>query len=497
MQAQTIRLLACPACHGGLTTDDASGDINDAPLVCGCGRAYPVRDGVAVLLAEETGDIWRDASARLDEALATEPETRHRLFDTPLEELNGADLTFRGMVLEARGELEAAGEAFTAADPKLYGNEQRACADRLLDACVARSASAPWVVDIASGRGALVERLARAGREVLATDISPVAMIRLRARLIGLGLADRVDCIAGDAAALPVMTQKAGGPRLPAHARSFYPAEPDRLRDLVERQLAEAADRLPDVPGVLVGGLAPHAGLEYSGAIAARTWAMVAAAHPETIVLAGTDHAGTADGVAVWTGGPWRCPIGEIDVDGDLAAEIVALGEPFVADDVPHATEHSLEVQLPFLAVACPDVRIVPCLVGHHGVAPLAGAAARLGELLAALDGEAGRIVIVASSDFAHYPDASAAVEITREMLGAIERLDDVDLARREAELPGRGIPGLVCGMCGLAPVLFTLGAVRAVGAERGETLGRATSADVPHGDPRRTVGYGAAVFVR
>jgi len=294
-----------------------------------------------------------------------------------------------------------------------------------------------------------------------------------------------------------VIWERVGGAREPVHAGSFYPAEPGRLRELVERQLAEAADRLPDLTGLLVGGLAPHAGLAYSGAIAARTWAMVAAARPETIVLAGTDHAGAVDGIAVWTGGPWHCPIGEIDVDAELAAEIAALGGPFVADDAAHVTEHSLEVQLPFLAVACPEVRIVPCQVGHHGAAPLARAAARLGELLAARDGEDGRIVIVASSDFAHYPVAAAAEEVTREMLGAIERLDDVELARRETELLARGVPGLVCGMCGLAPVLFTLGVVRAVGAERGETLGQATSADLPQGDPRRTVGYGAAVFVR
>lgn len=296
---------------------------------------------------------------------------------------------------------------------------------------------------------------------------------------------------------MAAMTRAVGVPRPPVHAGSFYPAEPGELRALVERQLAVAADRLPDVPGSLVGALAPHAGLEYSGAIAARTWAAVAAAQPDTIVLAGTDHAGAADGIAVWSGGPWRCPIGEVEVDGEVASEVAALGEPFAADDAAHATEHSLEVQLPFLAVACPDVRIVPCLVGHHGVAPLAGAAASLGELLAALNGEAGRIVVVASSDFAHYPDARAADGITREMLGAIERLDDVDLARREAQLLRRGIPGLVCGLCGIAPVLFTLGVVRALGAERGETLGRGTSADVPQGDPRRTVGYGAAVFVR
>jgi uncharacterized protein YbaR (Trm112 family) len=202
---ETLEVLACPACHGNLAAPPVA-ELQDGALTCtACARSYEVRDGVAILLAGDSDDIWRDAAARLDAALARDPTTAQRLLDSPLAELNGADLTFRGMVLEARGELERAAAAFAAADAALYDPGLRGCRDRLLDACVGRIGSADWVLDVASGRGALVERIARAGRPVIATDISAVAMIRLRARLSGLGLADRVDCVACDAGALPFM----------------------------------------------------------------------------------------------------------------------------------------------------------------------------------------------------------------------------------------------------------------------------------------------------
>jgi uncharacterized protein YbaR (Trm112 family) len=202
MRRSTIALLACPACHGSLRGPGGQGELLQGELRCdACDTGYAVHDGVPVFVGEAP-DAWRDASALLDAALNEDPPTQQRLLETALTELNGADLVFRGMVLEARGDLDGAAAAFAASEQQLTGADARACQQTLLDACVQRTADASCVVDIASGRGRLVEELARAGRQVLATDISPVAMIRLRARLLGLGL-DRVDCIACDIAALP------------------------------------------------------------------------------------------------------------------------------------------------------------------------------------------------------------------------------------------------------------------------------------------------------
>lgn len=283
--------------------------------------------------------------------------------------------------------------------------------------------------------------------------------------------------------------------RPPAHAGTFYPADPADLGALVDRLLTEAAPALPDLEiGRLVGAIVPHAGLEYSGAIAALGWTAVAALHPATIVLVGTDHGGRASGVAAWTGGPWRNPLGEVGVDASLAERIAALGPPFHADDRAHLGEHSLEVQLPFLVRACPGATIAPLLVGPGSSVGLRSAGDRLGGLLAGV--EPGKtIVVVASTDFAHYPADVVAREVNRFMLEPILRLDEDELGRREAEVERRRADGLVCGMCGVDPARFTLAAARRMGAARGTLLGEATSADAEPRDARRTVGYAAVAL--
>jgi len=176
-----------------------------------------------------------------------------------------------------------------------------------------------------------------------------------------------------------------GEPRVPAVAGTFYPAEPARLRAMVDELMA-AAKKTPRpanlAPAEILGLLVPHAGLVYSGAVAALSWALAGEMAPATIVLAGTDHEAWARGVGVWTGGPWRTPFGEVPIDADLASRIVELSPFFAADDEAHLTEHSLEVQLPLLSVACPAARIVPLAVSPR-LRAHAQAGVLLGRLLA------------------------------------------------------------------------------------------------------------------
>jgi AmmeMemoRadiSam system protein B len=290
---------------------------------------------------------------------------------------------------------------------------------------------------------------------------------------------------------------RAARPRPPAVAGAFYPAEREQLGRLVDALFAAAAE-LPRPTGLepdaVLGLLVPHAGLIYSGAIAAAGWALAGQAEPATIVLAGTDHQAWADGVGVWTGGPWQTPAGDVAADADLASHIAALGPPYAADNSAHLAEHSLEVQLPLLAHVCPQARIValavsPRLTGH------AEAGTALGRLLAELRAGGQRILLVVSSDFAHYPPADVCAAATAELMEPIARLDGEGLAVVETKMVASRRPGLVCGMCGIDPARFSLAALAQMGASRGLLLGAATSADAG-GDRRRTVGYAAVAFV-
>ncbi|HET9681697.1 MAG TPA: AmmeMemoRadiSam system protein B, partial [Candidatus Limnocylindrales bacterium] len=197
-------------------------------------------------------------------------------------------------------------------------------------------------------------------------------------------------------------------------AGSFYPAEPDRLAAMV-RRLLETARRLPGganpSPTPPVGLLVPHAGLVFSGVVAAAGWSRVvddviatdAKPGRRTVVILGTNHgAAWLDGVAAWDAGAWRTPVGDLDVDEELAAAIVALGPPFRVDGAAHEGEHSIEVQLPLLRAAAPDAQIVPLSVSA-GVGRLAiEAGARLGRLLATRLAAGASICLAISSDMAH-----------------------------------------------------------------------------------------------
>ncbi|MGA2512091.1 MAG: AmmeMemoRadiSam system protein B [Candidatus Limnocylindrales bacterium] len=286
-------------------------------------------------------------------------------------------------------------------------------------------------------------------------------------------------------------------PRQPAVAGAFYPAQPVGLGSMVA-SLLEGAGGMPQSedldPEAVVGLLVPHAGLVYSGAIAALGWALAGEIDPATIVLAGTDHQALARGVGVWTSGPWRTPLGDVPVDDDMAGAIAALGPPFAPDDYAHIAEHSLEVQLPLLIRACPRARIVALAVSPR-LRNHARAGAMLGRHLAKRRAAGERILLVASSDLAHYPPARVCEDTDAELLEPLLRLDADGLADLESRVLLANRPGLVCGLCGIDPVRVTLGALAEMGATRGILLGTATSADVG-GDPRRTVGYAAAAFV-
>ncbi len=289
-----------------------------------------------------------------------------------------------------------------------------------------------------------------------------------------------------------------------AVAGLFYPSEAGELRATVDELVARAASDFPVPagldPSLVAGVLVPHAGLVYSGIVAAAAWRVLFSSGaepgpPPTVVLLGTNHgAAWLDGVGAWDGGPWRTPLGDVAIDGALTDEIVALGEPFGADARCHLGEHSIEVQLPFLARLAPGARIVALSVRAGTGSRAIEAGGRLGALLAERRAAGGRILLAISSDMAHYPAAGVAERVTAALLPHIEGLAPETLAEAEHAALRSG-PGVSCGMCGIEPTVLGLAAFRAMGARPGVALAAATSADAG-GDPHRTVGYLSVAFV-
>jgi hypothetical protein len=284
--------------------------------------------------------------------------------------------------------------------------------------------------------------------------------------------------------------------RQPAVAGSFYPAQPEALRATVAACLAEAEARAPDRGPRPVAVLVPHAGLAYSGAVAAAGWRALlepAQAHP-TVVILGTNHSAWFDGVAVFDAGAWRTPLGDVETDAAVADAVLALGAPFGASRAAHRREHSIEVQVPLIQTLRPGARLVACSVAAGTGDGAIEAGERLGAMLSVLRAEGAELLLAISTDMAHYPPHEVAAAVTARLAPAIVALDPAGLAARERAETASGNGDLACGMCGIQPSVLGLAAVRALGATRGTVLAAATSADAG-GDAARTVGYLAVAF--
>lgn len=213
MRESLIQRLCCPSCRAGLSWRvdvEEDGRILQARAECGgCGRAYPVSDGIGVFLESAAGeeDLWQRSESGLAAFLSENPDAERELMESPLSGLGPADLFLRAMVHEERGESAKASEAREMAMPDMYTEDYHRCLESQTDYVLERaSGDGDFVVDLASGMGALVERLAMAGAgHVVSTDISPLALLRSRRRMERLGLAEGMSFLALDARSMPFM----------------------------------------------------------------------------------------------------------------------------------------------------------------------------------------------------------------------------------------------------------------------------------------------------
>lgn len=242
----------------------------------------------------------------------------------------------------------------------------------------------------------------------------------------------------------------------PQRAGQFYPGEPGVLRDGVERFLAEASPR---------------------GDITCDT--------VRTVVVLSPSHNYPLPKIALLAEDAYRTPLGDVRVDVRLREKLLGeLPEDVETNSDAFVGEHAMEVQLPFVQVLHPAVRVLPVIVGASPIDRLERFGAALGRIIR----EDRSIVIAASSDMSHFYSYDEAVAYDRESSGALERLD---LALFDRIGPRRE------GLCGYCPVRAALAALREVAGWRSRVvpLKYANSGDVT-GDLARVVGYGAFALV-
>jgi len=263
----------------------------------------------------------------------------------------------------------------------------------------------------------------------------------------------------------------------PAVAGAFYPADKQSLIGMVNGFLTKA-DFSP-VDGKLIALIAPHAGYEFSGQVAAYAYRRLKERDVDTVVLIGPSHYASFSGVAVYTGGGMKTPLGTVKVNTRIAKSLIDERAQVSADPAAFDKEHSLEVQLPFLQTALKEFTIVPVLIGQPTRASFDSLTRRLETVLR----KNKNAIILASTDLSHYHDDGAARTMDAKVIDAVSRMSVEDLEQLLSSGEGE--------MCGGYPVIFTMAVARKLGATNGVLYRYANSGDVTH-DTSRVVGYAA-----
>jgi len=281
--------------------------------------------------------------------------------------------------------------------------------------------------------------------------------------------------------------------RSPAVAGYFYPLDPDELRRAIEASFQHpiGPGKLPTISPTRARGstgfVVPHAGYIYSGPVAAHSYYKLAEeGMPETFIIIGPNHTGYGALVSVYPSGKWSTPLGEIEVDAELARSIVNNSEYAELDVYAHTEEHSIEVQLPFLQYLFGNkFKIVPIVLALQTPEVAEDLAKAIYDAIA----HNGRdIVILASSDFTHYEPYESA------------RSKDLKAIEKILELDTHGFYNIIkelnVSVCGPGGIMVLMEYTRKVygGNAGAELLKYATSGDTS-GDKSAVVGYASIRF--
>lgn len=268
--------------------------------------------------------------------------------------------------------------------------------------------------------------------------------------------------------------------RRPVASGSFYPSDKAKLSSQISGFFshANANEKYRLV-------VSPHAGYVYSGLGAASAIGSLIPA--KTFIILGPNHTGMGQELSIMAEGAWTTPLGNIEIDSKIAGKIMKAGLA-EEDDWAHASEHSIEVQLPFIQHRFPGSKIVPiCVTNSDYSEGFLRKCEGLGNLIGMMMEKSQDIGLVASSDFSHYVHAMAARKVDMEFIEKIKALD---------------IPGLFLSLkknrasvCGYGPIAVAIAAAKSLGLSSGELISYTNSGDVTR-DYSSVVAYAAIGFL-
>jgi len=276
--------------------------------------------------------------------------------------------------------------------------------------------------------------------------------------------------------------------RRPAVAGSFYAGDSKSLNIQIENCFLDkiGPGELPLVnpkkENNIIGFISPHAGYMYSGPVAANGFYRSALdGRPDTIIILGPNHRGFGEDVSIMAEGKWKTPLGELEIDTEIAEDILKNSKIIKNDKKAHQYEHSIEVQLPFIQyIFGNNIKFVPISMTRQDINTDIEIAQSI--CSSVID---KNILIIASSDFTHYEPQEYAKDIDKQAIDAILEFNPKKLYDM--------IYHQNLTMCGPGPITVMLIACKSLGAKKAELLKYATSGDVS-GMYDQVVGYASLI---
>ncbi|MGD1046233.1 MAG: AmmeMemoRadiSam system protein B [Bacteroidota bacterium] len=268
--------------------------------------------------------------------------------------------------------------------------------------------------------------------------------------------------------------------RLPIAAGLFYEGSPDILRKNIDEYLEHA--RVPKLKSTVRGLISPHAGYVYSGFTAAHAYKMIEGVKYDCVIVVGPSHREYFNGVSIYPGDTYETPLGTIPINKEIREALLKEKNVIVASDEGHRSEHSIEVQLPFLQCVLGDFSFVPIIMGDQRrelCNELTEAIVRVGRNR--------NILLVASSDLSHYHPYDEAVILDNRVISELEKFNPETFINKIEEHSFEA--------CGGGPIAAVMNAARQLGANKTEILYYCNSGDIT-GEKGGVVGYLAAAFV-
>ncbi len=272
--------------------------------------------------------------------------------------------------------------------------------------------------------------------------------------------------------------------RRPIVAGKFYPANSIELRKKILGYFENVKSL--NVSERVISILVPHAGYEYSGQIAALAYKQIENKKIDTVILMGPSHRVGFSTISVYPEGYYQTPLGLVEIDNILANKLIAANKKIQYFPPAHFWEHSLEVQLPFLQVLFPKIKIVPIIMGgqtRKNIELMINVLTRLFK-----ETKNKQIMLVTTCDYSHYYSYDKAVQMDRIALRGIEQMDYrkflLLVEKRKCEVDAFG------------PVAITMEVSKRLGANKAYILKYANSGDIT-GDKSRVVGYASILFLR